>query len=227
MALTISASLAQIGEFSFILAALGVTLGILPSEARDLILGGAILSIVLNPAMFWLVDKVSARFAGAPATETPDAAVAMPKVVEGRHTLLKDHTILIGYGRVGRVIAASLKSRAAPFLVIEDAEGAIRAAETEGLEVIPGNAAADALALANVPAATAVMIAIPNAFEAAQATEQCRKLNPNIRIVARAHSDEEEAYLGQLGANMVVMGEREIALGMLDWLDGEPPPAAT
>jgi CPA2 family monovalent cation:H+ antiporter-2 len=70
-----------------------------------------------------------------------------------------------------------------------------------------------------VPGATAVVVAIPNAFEAAQATEQSRRLNPGIRIVARAHSDEEEAYLGQLGADKVVMGEREIAMGMLDWLD--------
>ena len=138
---------------------------------------------------------------------------------------MTNHTILIGYGRVGRVIAAGLKTRGAPFLVIEDAEDAIHAAEAEGIEVIPGNAAANVLALANVPGAKSAMIAIPNAFDAAQATEQCRKLNLTIRIVARAHSDEEESYLGQLGANKVVMGEREIALGMLDWLDEAASPA--
>jgi monovalent cation:H+ antiporter-2, CPA2 family len=224
MALTISASLAQIGEFSFILAALGVSLGILPTEARDLILGGAILSIVLNPAMFWLTDRVAGWFGAATAHKAPDTTADPPEAVaETKPTALSNHTILIGYGRVGRVIAAGLKSRNVPFLVIEDAEGPVQAAVAEGIEVIPGNAAADALALANVPGAKSVMIAIPNAFEAAQATEQCRRLNPGIRIVARAHSDEEETYLGQLGANKVVMGEREIALGMLDWLDEAPP----
>jgi CPA2 family monovalent cation:H+ antiporter-2 len=171
-----------------------------------------------------LADKVAARFSGVPAIkapDTPEAVAAAPdkRAAETQPTTLTGHTILIGYGRVGRVIAAGLKARGTAFLVIEDAEGPLQAAEAEGLEIIAGNAAANALALANVPGATAVVVAIPNAFEAAQATEQSRKLNPGIRIVARAHSDEEEAYLGQLGADKVVMGEREIAMGMLDWLD--------
>jgi CPA2 family monovalent cation:H+ antiporter-2 len=220
MALTISASLAQIGEFSFILAALGVSLGILPDDARDLILGGAILSIVANPAIFWLGDRLAPFFGSPPAKPVEAPATVAEPVVTSTPTTLTGHTILIGFGRVGRVAAAGLKERGLSFVVIEDAEGAILAAEALGYEVIVGNAAADALAMANVPGATAVVIAIPNAFEAAQATEQCRKLNPAVRIVARAHSDEEEAYLGQLGADKVVMGEREIALGMLDWLDG-------
>jgi CPA2 family monovalent cation:H+ antiporter-2 len=216
MALTISASLAQIGEFSFILAALGVSLGILPSEGRDLILAGAILSIVLNPVMFWVTDRVR------PLLERPEPSAPAAPAARPEPTALSGHIIVIGYGRVGSVIAAGLKARSLPFLVIEDADDRVEAARGEGMEVIAGNAAADALALANVGGARAAFVAIPNAFEAAQATEQCRKLNPQIRIVARAHSDQEEAYLGQLGADKVIMGEREIGLGMLDWLDDAP-----
>ena len=241
-ALTVSAGVAQIGEFSFILATLGITLGLLPEEGRDLILAGAIISIMLNPAMFWLADilrpRLEARFPAhahlspaeattgapiepeivAPAVEPAPAAIP-PEEQDDHATALTGHTILAGYGRVGTVIGEGLLAAGIPFVLIEDAEGRVTAARRAGIEVIEGNAATSrALALANVEGATTIIIAIPNAFEAGQATEQSRKHNPQIRIVARAHSDEEEAHLTHLGADAVVMGEREIGLGMLELL---------
>ena len=241
-ALTVSAGVAQIGEFSFILATLGITLGILPEEGRDLILAGAIISIILNPAMFWLADilrpRLEERFPGhahlapveaatgtpvepeivAPSAE-PAPAVVPPEEEDEHGTALTAHTILAGYGRVGTVIGEGLLAAGIPFVLIEDAEGRVAAARRAGIEVIEGNAATSrALALANVEGATTIIIAIPNAFEAGQATEQSRKHNPAIRIVARAHSDEEETHLTHLGADVVVMGEREIGLGMLELL---------
>ncbi len=247
-ALTISASLAQIGEFSFILAALGVSLGILPPAGRDLILAGAIISIILNPLVFWALDRarpaIEARSrshrmaepASAPRTEpaldgeAPTAepiAAAEPEDIEIDEesivpTTLSGHTILAGFGRVGTVIAEGLLKSGTPFCLIEDAEGRILAARALGIEVIIGNAASpDVLRLANVAGARDMLIAIPNAFEAGQTTEQARRLNPAVRIIARAHSDDEEGHLEHLGANRVIMGEREIALGMLAWLSGE------
>jgi CPA2 family monovalent cation:H+ antiporter-2 len=130
--------------------------------------------------------------------------------------------VLIGYGRVGGVVAAELQREATPFVLIEDAEDRVLAARELGIEVIVGNAAGgEALRLANVMGARCVVIGIPNAFEAGQATEQCRKLNPQVKIIARAHSEEEVDYLARLGADEVIMGEREIGLGMIDWLRGE------
>ncbi len=235
-ALTISASLAQIGEFSFILAALGVGLGILPTEGRDLILAGAIISIVLNPLIFFLIDlarpwieqKFGARAPDpdrVPRTE-PDLVVSAPAApieladvddVVVVPTTKAGHIVLIGYGRVGSVVGEALLAEKKSFLVIEDAEGRANAARAAGIEVIPGNAAsAKVLGLANVDGAATVIIAIPNAFEAGQATEQCRKHNSKLLIVARAHSDEEESHLKHLGANVVILGEREIGLGMVD-----------
>ena len=230
-ALTISASLAQIGEFSFILAALGVGLGILPEEARDLILGGSIISILLNPLIFMLLDRLRPRLEQkfgtghvesadrtepgfAPAESAPEEAAEE----EPAHATTKTgHIVLVGYGRVGIVVADALLERQANFLVIEDAEARANAARAKGIEVIDGNAAAGkVLNLANVDVAATVIIAIPNAFEAGQATEQARKANPNVLIVARAHSDEEEEHLKSLGANVVILGEREIAMGMVD-----------
>jgi CPA2 family monovalent cation:H+ antiporter-2 len=130
--------------------------------------------------------------------------------------------VLIGYGRVGSVVAAELQREQTPFVLIEDAEDRVLAARELGIEVIVGNAAGgEALRLANMMGARCVVIGIPNAFEAGQATEQCRKLNPEVKIIARAHSDEEVDYLARLGADEVIMGEREIGLGMIDWLRGE------
>ncbi|MBK8084399.1 MAG: cation:proton antiporter [Devosia sp.] len=233
-ALTISASLAQIGEFSFILAALGVSLELLPPEGRDLILAGAIISIILNPVIFMVVDRVrprlEAKFGGsrseaAVARTEPDIAVPAPSVPappqveqsEVRPTAKSGHTVLVGYGRVGTVVADALLATRRPFLVVEDAEHRINAALALGIEVVVGNAAGTGvLEAANVAAAATIIIAIPNAFEAGQATEQCRRANPGALIVARAHSDEEEDHLKHLGANVVILGEREIALGMVE-----------
>ena len=120
------------------------------------------------------------------------------------------------------MVGNELTEEGAPLVLVEDAEGRVLAAREAGIEVIVGNAATrNALTLANVMGARCVVIAIPNAFEAGQAVEQCRKLNAGIRIIARAHSDEEVDYLRRLGADEVIMGEREIGLGMIDWLNGQ------
>ena len=238
-ALTISASLAQIGEFSFILAGLGVGLGLMPPEGQSLILAAAIISIIANPIMMYFAEhfrpQLEARLAAAaPSIVVPDrvepdmVAVAPPPVLaaepedERRPTRLTGHAVLIGYGRVGTVVADGLKRQGTPFVLIEDAEKRVAAAHAEGIEVVVGNAAtSESLALANVAEAKTLLIAIPNAFEAGQAVEQCHKLNPGLLIVARAHSDEEVDYLQGLGANKVIMGEREIGLGMVGWTNGD------
>lgn len=242
-ALTIAASLAQIGEFSFILAGLGVGLGLMPPEGQSLILAGAIISIIVNPLLMYAAEHIRPRLearvaAASPAVTQParvepemSATAAIPVIeaaVDDRHpTRLSGHTVLIGYGRVGSVVADGLLQQKTPFVVIEDAERRVASAHAAGIEVVVGNAASrQALDLANVAGAKTLITAIPNAFEAGQAVEQARKLNANLRIIARAHSDEEESYLKDLGANEVIMGEREIGLGMLSWVGGVPPAAA-
>jgi len=235
-ALTISASLAQIGEFSFILAALGVGLGILPAEGRDLILAGAIVSIILNPLIFMTLDGLRPRLEKKFGKDMPEPAVAagrtepgfapaaapaaaeiVPEEEPAQATSKTGHIVLVGYGRVGTVVAEALSESKASFVLVEDAEARVNAARAKGFEVIVGNAAGSrVLNLANVDMAAKVIVAIPNAFEAGQAVEQARKSNPKALIVARAHSDEEEEHLKGLGANVVILGEREIALGMVD-----------
>ncbi|MDB5614787.1 MAG: sodium:proton antiporter [Devosia sp.] len=255
-ALTISASLAQIGEFSFILASMGVSLAILPPEGQDLILAGALISIVLNPVVFFALDLLKPRFEAKAALRRGEMPVADGVRIEpgeisaaakgpittdapgeaaidsGAHgadeddvdtpTMLTDHTVLVGYGQVGRVVADGLKAQGTPLLVIEDSDHDVRAAREAGLDVLFGNAASSrVLKLANLTQARSLMVAISNGFEAGSVCESGRKLNPSIRIITRAYSEEEDTYLRGLGADIVIRGEREIGMGMLAYARGE------
>ncbi|TCU37066.1 YbaL family putative K(+) efflux transporter [Rhizobium azibense] len=226
-ALTISASLGQIGEFSFILAALGVDLGLLPEEGRDLILAGAIISIILNPLLFFACDRMRPLLSRPKREEAPiDITAAAEALVEPsepeddiRPTSLSGHAILVGYGRVGSIVGQNLKSSGMPFLVIEVSEKRTEELAGQGVATVLGNAGArEVLDLANLPGARSLVIAIPDAFEACRVAEYGRSVNPSILIVARAHSDAEVDELKQYGADTVIMGEREIAMGMVDRL---------
>jgi CPA2 family monovalent cation:H+ antiporter-2 len=209
-ALVISASLAQIGEFSFILAGLGLALGVLPEQAQDLILAGAIISILINPAFFVLLDRFAPK--EAPASEAPVLeAVALGALIP---TALRDHYIVVGHGRVGSVIGDALRSSDAPMLVIEDHSATV--ADLDGVEVIKGNAAdPEVLTAANPAAARCIFVAVPDAFEAGTIVERAREANPSVPIIARAHSEAERQHLTRLGATHTVLGERELALEML------------
>ncbi|MGJ5009750.1 YbaL family putative K(+) efflux transporter [Bradyrhizobium oligotrophicum] len=223
-ALTISASLAQIGEFSFILAEIGGASNLLPKAGRDLILAGAIISIMLNPLMFaaldWLMPRLERR-------RTDEAATPAPKPAEIPVTQLTEHTIIIGYGRVGRLVGEALRQRGHAFLAVETSEDILKQLKEAGVETVTGNAARSNVLRATNPAgAHALVIAIPEAFEAGQIVEQARAANPALHIVARAHSDAEVEHLKSLGADRVIMGEREIARGMIEELDTRPPDAA-
>ncbi|MDX8461431.1 YbaL family putative K(+) efflux transporter [Mesorhizobium humile] len=239
-ALMISASLAQIGEFSFILAELGVGLKLLPEQGRDLILAGAILSILLNPLIFLVVDWMKPwleKRAGkaAPVEEqspigpaTEPGQVASVSAVPGKEdgpppkTALAGHSILIGYGRVGSLVGAALKEAALPFLVIEDADKTLAKLRDDGVETVAGNAAnADIFSAANPEGARRLILAIPNAFEAGQIVLRARAANPAINVIARAHSDAEVEHLKGLGADTVIMGEREIARGIVEVVTGK------
>ena len=222
-ALTISASLSQIGEFSFILAELGVASQILPKEGRDLIMAGAILSIMLNPLMFaaatWLAPRLD------PRREEPAVPDAVTEAI--RTTELTDHTIVIGYGRVGALVGDALTQRQLPFLVAEVGESLLAKLKQSGIETVTGNAAQpEVFGATNPSRARHLVIAIPEAFEAGQIVQQARAANPDIRIIARAHADAEVDHLKGLGADVVIMGEREIARGMIEELERRVPDTA-
>ncbi len=214
-ALTIAASLAQIGEFSFILATLGTSLDLIPGTARDLILAGAIFSILLNPLLFSLIARFEGKTADSKVGESKAEAQAQPPAAA---PAAKGHVVLIGYGRVGSLIGEKLIAAGERLTVIEaedDFAGLPEASDT--VTVIAGNAAGRAvLDRAKLAEARLLFVAIPQSFEAGQIVQQARAINPGLRIVARAHSDEEERHLAACGASLTIMGEREIATKMID-----------
>ncbi|MGH7312726.1 MAG: NAD-binding protein, partial [Candidatus Rokuibacteriota bacterium] len=217
-ALTISASLAQIGEFSFILASLGVDLQLLPEQGRDLILAGALISILMNPLVFAGVDWIEPRLTRR-GDRTIPVTVRSPESAGDTHPrtmAIKAHSILVGYGRVGSLVGTALTARAEAFVVIEDGATIVARLRETGIEAIAGNAVrADVLAAANLAEARRLFVAIPNCFEAIEIIERARALNPGLTIVARAHSETDVEHLTSAGADAVIMGEREIALGMI------------
>ena len=219
-ALTISAALAQIGEFSFVLAGLGLTLGLLPAEGRDLILAGAIITIILNPFLFAALDVLLKRREKAIAERAPAASAErepMPTREPIRPTALTNHVVLIGHGRVGRAISTALIENRVPLFVIEDREDAVAALKKAGIETLNGNAASPPIiSAANLREARCLLVAIPDAFEGGQVVQQACAINPKLLIIARAHSEAEIEHLKKHGADLVVMGEHEIAKAMLD-----------
>jgi CPA2 family monovalent cation:H+ antiporter-2 len=145
-------------------------------------------------------------------------ASAAPAQEDLTPTSLKGHAVLVGYGRVGQLVGEALTREGWPLLVIEDATDIVERLRGASVEVVSGNAAEHrVLMAANLKAARLLIVAIPNGFEAGQIVEQARAAHPGIDIVARAHFDAEVEYLTKLGANVVIMGEREIARSMTDY----------
>ena len=211
--LIISASLAQIGEFSFILAGLGVALGLMPEPGRDLIVAGAILSIMLNPLAFAALDRFKSRGTRKHGGEAASDGDVTPPPAPPEQ--LAGHSIIVGYGRVGRVIGQTLIAAGQPIVVIEESPVVIKELHDKGIEVVEGpDEPEDLLSAANVGRAHRLFVAIPAAFEAGQFVEIALAANETIAIVARAHTDAEAEHLKVLGAQEVVMGEREIGLAM-------------
>ncbi len=214
-AMTVAVSLAQIGEFSFILAGLGMALGLLPEEGRDLILAGALLSILLNPALFagltWLTPWIE-RY---DRTLTQEGEQEEPTQAVPETTTLEEHNVIVGAGRVGRRVVEALKLAAPPLLVIDEKEETVAKLQESGVEAIAGNAT-QILAAANLAKARTLLVAIPDTFEAGQIVQQARALNPTLEIIARAHSDAEADHLRSYGASSVVLGEQELANALIE-----------
>ena len=216
--LTVSASLAQIGEFSFILASLGVTLNLLPVEGQNLILAGALISIALNPLVFGCIEPVQAwlrrRSRLARYVERPrDPLAQLPTSVAPNR--LAGHVLIAGYGRVGERIGNALAEQGVPFVVIEQNRDIVERLRKKGVAAVSGDADdAPALIRAHVAGARLFVLAIPDAFRARQAITVARALQPNLEVVVRAHSDDEANLLRKERAAEVFMGEHELALGM-------------
>ncbi|WP_369788823.1 YbaL family putative K(+) efflux transporter [Rouxiella sp. WC2420] len=212
-ALTISVSLAQIGEFAFILAGLGISLGMLSEHARNLVLAGSILSIMLNPLLFSLLESYLIK------TEIIEDQ-SLEEVIEDEaqtQVTFCDHVLIVGYGRVGSLLGAKLIEQGVPLVVIENSRPRVEALREQGISAVLGNAAnQEIMELAGLDCARWLLLTIPNGYESGEIIASARAKRPTIEIIARAHYDDEVSYIMARGADKVVMGEREIANNMLN-----------
>jgi CPA2 family monovalent cation:H+ antiporter-2 len=219
MAASLGASLSQVGEFSFILAGLGVSLKLLPETGRDLILAGAMLSILINPLVHLAVRRIGAR-PQAPVEPVPSGE----RTPEPPIGALRDHAVLIGHGRVGRLVAEAMEAHGQPYVVVEDKQEIVEGLRARGVPAVAGNAMqAGLLDSTNLTQARWFISAIPNPFETGNLIEKARSANPHLQVIARAHSDEEVEYLKKCGADLVIMGEQEIARGMTHYMADKVP----
>ncbi|HKT72379.1 MAG TPA: YbaL family putative K(+) efflux transporter [Steroidobacteraceae bacterium] len=222
VALTVSAGLAQIGEFSFILASLGVSSGLLPAQGRDLILAGALLSITLNSFVFASVAPVQRWIRARPRLlarlERGSAPLAVLAMQDEARAAARDHAVLVGYGRVGGAIGQALAERGLPFVVIEKDRQLVEALRSQGAQAVYGDASVAAvLEAAGIDRARLLVIASPDGYEARRILDLARKTHPLIDTVVRTHSDGELRHFEREGVGAVLMAERELARGMVHY----------
>jgi CPA2 family monovalent cation:H+ antiporter-2 len=217
-AITVSASLAQIGEFSFILAALGIALGLLPEMGQNLILAGAIISIAVNPLMFKLAGPLQnwlrAKSEHARKLErSPDPLAELPMTVT--HERLTGQVVLVGYGRVGKRIAQELDSQGVHYVVAEQNRDIVDALRRRDQPAVAGNAAEPAVLIqAHIARAAMLVIATPDTFHVRAMVDTAKALNPAIRCVVRTHNEEEARLLREETGGTVLVGEHELARSM-------------
>ncbi|EFE53668.1 transporter, CPA2 family [Providencia rettgeri DSM 1131] len=210
-ALTISVSLAQIGEFAFILAGMGLTLGVMDKDAQNLVLAGAIVSIMLNPVLFSLLDKYLEK------TETIEEQL-LEETLEEETQVPVDicgHAIIVGYGRVGGMLADKLRRREIPVVVVEDTRARFEELAENGFSAILGNGAnKDIISLARIECAKTLLLTIPNGYESGEIVATAKEMNPDVTVIVRAHYDDEVSFIKERGADHIIIGEHEIAKSM-------------
>ena len=216
-ALTISTSLAQIGEFAFIIAGLGLSLKILPKDGHDLVLAGALITIMLNPILFMVLDRWQLREDARVLANTPPEPDVVPLDIGG-------HAIVVGYGRVGAQLTQLLRERGVPVVVVEDDADRVVQARASGFPTVRGNVANRRVMQEAAPErANLAIFAMSQALEAGEAIERLKAVNPALSVLARAHSETQVKHLLQHGADAAVLAERELAYSLTEMVMATPP----
>ena len=217
-ALTVGAGLAQIGEFSFILAGLGLSLGLLPAEGQSLILAGALISISLNPLVFTAVEPlqawIRAHSARARTLERSlDPLAELPASVD--QTVLSGHVVLVGYGRVGRRVADALTARSIPFVVAEQNREIVERLRERNVPAVSGDASDPGVLIqAHVARADVLAVAASEGLHVRRMVEVARTLNPKIEVLLRSHNDDQAALFERERLGSTFMGEDQLAKAM-------------
>lgn len=214
--LTVSASLAQIGEFSFILAGLGVSLGLLPEEGQSLIVAGALISIALNPIVFKGASYLEQYIERHPKFKSRfifsnDSLSRLANELHDKD--MANHIVLIGYGRVGSYIGDQLKRKNIEFVVIEQNRQLITTLRKNNINSISADAN-DLLIQTHIKKANMLVIAIPDNFKARDIIKAARALNSKIKILVRCHNHDEMELMKKETSCDTFLGEEELAKSM-------------
>lgn len=221
-ALTVAASLAQIGEFSFILAGLGVSLGILPAEGMSLILAGALISIAINPLVFSMIKPLKEWVLSFSALarqyeKRTDPFSELPMTTERKY--LEGQVVLVGYGRVGKRIAKALSDHNIPFVIAEENREIVESLRKNGIPAVFGNASEPAVLIqAHIANASMLVIATPDTIDIRKMVETAKTLKPEIQIIIRTHNEDESKFMREERIGKVFYGEEELANGMCKFI---------
>ena len=219
-ALTVGASLAQIGEFSFILAGLGLSLGLLDAQAMSLVVAGAVVSIAINPLLFAAIEPLKGRLAAGDGVQAvpqdlADPLAVLPDSVDAAR--LRDHVVLVGFGRVGRVLSEQLGARGLPHVVVESRRDVVEALREQGLPAVLGDAQrSEVLAQAHLQHARLLVVATPDMLAVRQIAQTAQALRPGVKVLLRTHSADEAELLTGANLGEVFYAERELAIGLAD-----------
>jgi CPA2 family monovalent cation:H+ antiporter-2 len=222
-ALVVAAALGQIGEFSFIVAALGVSLGLVTRDVQALVIAAALIAITLNGPVVSAAMRLARRADVRPVVErrsgdVPRAASA-PSDTE-RFSELSGHVVLVGHGRVGTTVADALVRAGARYVIVEEQERIVEGLRKRGERAVQGDATrTDVLERAGIAGAQLLVVTAPEPFRARRIVEVARAANPGIAIAVRTHSAAEQAFFEQYLAapgstGRAVYSEREAALSL-------------
>jgi monovalent cation:H+ antiporter-2, CPA2 family len=217
-ALLVAASLAQIGEFSFILAGLGRQLGLLTAQAQSLIVAAALISIALNPFVFSAFESLQKFLArrqllAGRAEPAANEFAELPITTDPK--FLSDQVVLVGWGRVGKHIADVLMREGVPFVVAEENREFVQALRARSIPAVWGDATdPETLTQSHIARARALVIATPETVHARKMAAIARQLNPAIHVIVRSHNAQEAALLEKDCAASVFVGEAELARAM-------------
>lgn len=220
--LLVSAGLAQIGEFSFILIGLGVMYNLIPEHGRDLVLAGALVSIALNPVVFWVVRQIYEYVGRSPGLhhlfDMRDDDLAHLEKEEEK--ALKELVIVVGWGKVGKHICENIESAHMDLVVVDGNRERVELLREKGYHAIAGDASyEETLIDAAIEKAVAIVVAVPDAFEGRRIVDTARRLKPNIHVIARAMNDEEYDYFTEQKVDFVTTGPREMGRAIIQYLE--------
>ncbi|MEI6136798.1 MAG: NAD-binding protein, partial [Chloroflexota bacterium] len=206
---TLAMSLAQIGEFSFIIAQQATDGGLMSAATYNVVLGAAVLSTLISPLLVASIVPLE-RLLQRGRWPDPRSAHAATEVPTG------SHVIVAGYGRVGRLTGYALAQRGEPFVVIDGDFSLVEQLRAAGLPAVWGDAAnEEVLALAGAAHARALLLAVPDESTALLAAANARRLNARIAVVVRAPGAESAQALRRLGVEQVVVPEYEGGIEMM------------